>query len=195
MKLVYVTLVAKKLRPFVYGVARSSSGKLYSFCVRRGRELPLNIVEMSSMNVANGSDAQAAADRLLESLLSDPTVLVSTPPPIAELTPTLLKPGSTAIHNDQQGSHASIILWVEGDQARALFLTTRPSWGGVSRKATFAEMVILGLSGQRVSYLVPVIRHVADFFPRGTVSDLHLQELRQEFSGAFGTLMQSGARY
>jgi hypothetical protein len=94
--------------------------------------------------------------------------------------PAEVEPGRVAWHEDDRGSHLTIILDVRGNDCTAVFLTSNERWA--RRPATSDELALVGFAASRRTYLAPVTRKKWEFAPKHVALPQHrLEQLRAEF--------------
>jgi len=168
-------LPVKGQEVFQYGVYRTVNGLCLSFVVRKGKNLPESVISMREIEGGTGTEARRLADEMVAATAK--VSLAQAPAPEAPV----ITVGSVVVHNDPQGSHSALILRIDGDQAQALFLTSK-LWG-VGREASLDECRLLGLTPWKTTYLVLVTRPLLEFYAyKGQFPFHRLQEYLEEFS-------------
>lgn len=163
---------------FQYGVHKTSYGGVTPFVVRRGKTLPENILFIDEIDGTAEEARKLASDKAK----TFPVIMQPDGPLILSQSQSPLEfiAGSIVVHSDNHGTHSAAILRIDGDQAQALFLTSKV-WG-IGRGASLDECVLFGLKPRKVTYLTLVSRPLDEFFAhKGYLPPHRLEGYLKEF--------------
>lgn len=166
-------IVKNKRDFFQYGAYKTYDGRILPFIVRRGKIPPKDILFIDEIDGTSDEAKKLASDKVK---IFQVSIQSDTTPP----SPIEFIAGSIVVHNDNQGNHSAAILRIDGDQAKALFLTSK-LWG-TGREASLDECILFGLKPRKITYLVLVSRPLNEFFAhKGYLPPHRLERYLEEF--------------
>lgn len=160
----------------IFGIFRSSRGKLAAFVVKKTTRVPKGVLLAYRENITAGEAKKRAAQMMSDYLPINRTTLDE-----YEKEHDLVD-GRVATYCDEGREHQAIIITVIGDNALALFFTSKASWAKKTRRASNDEMAAANFISSRRTYVSLVLRPLDGFIPTfRMVPELLLSELKKEF--------------
>ena len=163
----------------IFGVFRSSRGKLATFVVRESKKVPKGVLSAFRENITT-VEAEKRAAKIMDEY--SPIALNRTSIEEYEKEHDLVD-GRIATYHDRGCKHQAIIIKIIGTNALALFFTSKAGWSKKTRRATNDEMAAAFFISSRRTYVSLVIRPLNGFIPTfRMVPELMLSELKEEFN-------------
>jgi hypothetical protein len=161
----------------IFGVFRSSRGKLATFVVKESRKIPEGVLLAYREKITPAEAGKRAAQMLDDYLPTSRTTLDE-----YEKEHDLVD-GRVATYHDREWKHQAIILTIIGKNALALFFTSKANWAKKTRRASNDEMAAANFISSRRTYVSLVLRPLDGFIPTfRMVPELLLSELKEEFN-------------
>lgn len=160
----------------IFGVFRSSRGKLATFVVKESRKIPEGAL-LAFREKITPAEAGKRAIQMLGDYLPTSHVTMDEYEKEHDLVD-----GRVATYHDREWKHQAIILTIMGKNALALFFTSKANWAKKTRRATNDEMAAANFISSRRTYVSLVLRPLDGFIPTfRMVPELLLSELKKEF--------------
>jgi hypothetical protein len=160
----------------IFGIFRSSRGKLASFVVKKIGRIPDGEIIQALREDITTVEAEKRAAQMMASYLPS-TINADEYEKEHDLVD-----GRVATYHDRGWNHQAIIITIMGTNALALFFTSKASWAKKTRRATNDEMAAANFISSRRTYVSLVLRPLDGFIPSfRMVPELLLSELKREF--------------
>jgi hypothetical protein len=166
---------------YTYGVKLLKKTRFRPFVIPKGALLPSHIVMQKEGQIPY-DEAVALAESWAKKHRQDAQEREREKN--KQPTPVPITAGTILVHNDPQGTHHAVILDIQGEDAHALFLTSKARWRDTKpRLATDSECHLFGLVPKETTYIAPVVRPLREFYAvKGQLPPECLHELQEEFA-------------